>query len=301
MTHSTPLALKREATPPVIWADDGRLPLVRRAEVEPAAPRPTRRAWRTSRGPGAGSARSAPRPSSGCSPRAGRCRRAPEPARCRRRWAPSWAARIAAVYPPGPPPRTATSHFHLGPIYRRHNRRQNGEARMESITSPCITGDAPANVEFYARTLGLRLVKKTVNQDDPTVYHLFYADENGSAGADITFFEYPGAPRGRAGRRDGAPDRLPRRLGGGARLLGRTAGRRAKVRLDADPRPGGPRARAGRRRVGRRAPDRPSPRDPERARAARLRGGARLLVGLRAKRACSCSGTRLHAGLGGPR
>jgi len=62
-----------------------------------------------------------------------------------------------------------------------------------------ITGDAPANVEFYADTLGLRLVKKTVNQDDPTVYHLFYADENGSAGADITFFEYPGAPRGRAG------------------------------------------------------------------------------------------------------
>ena len=62
-----------------------------------------------------------------------------------------------------------------------------------------ITGDAPANVEFYADVLGLRLVKKTVNQDDPTVYHLFYADELGSAGADITFFEYPGVPRGRAG------------------------------------------------------------------------------------------------------
>ena len=42
-------------------------------------------------------------------------------------------------------------------------------------------------------------MKKTVNQDDPTVYHLFYADEAGSAGADITFFEYPGARRGRAG------------------------------------------------------------------------------------------------------
>jgi glyoxalase family protein len=63
----------------------------------------------------------------------------------------------------------------------------------------CITGDAAANVEFYAGELGLRLVKKTVNQDDPTVYHLFYADERGSAGADITFFEYPGSPRGRAG------------------------------------------------------------------------------------------------------
>jgi glyoxalase family protein len=63
----------------------------------------------------------------------------------------------------------------------------------------CITGDAPANVEFYAGELGLRMVKKTVNQDDPTVYHLFYADEKGSAGSDITFFEYPGAPKGRAG------------------------------------------------------------------------------------------------------
>jgi glyoxalase family protein len=63
----------------------------------------------------------------------------------------------------------------------------------------CITADAPANVEFYAGELGLRMVKKTVNQDDPTVYHLFYADERGSAGADITFFEYPGVPRGRAG------------------------------------------------------------------------------------------------------
>jgi glyoxalase family protein len=62
-----------------------------------------------------------------------------------------------------------------------------------------ITGDAPRNVDFYARVLGLRLVKKTVNQDDPTVYHLFYADEDGSAGSDITFFEYPGARRGRAG------------------------------------------------------------------------------------------------------
>src|SRR6059058_4538363 len=62
-----------------------------------------------------------------------------------------------------------------------------------------ITSDAPRNVEFYAGLLGLRLVKKTVNQDDPTVYHLFYADEQGSPGADLTFFEYPGASPGRAG------------------------------------------------------------------------------------------------------
>jgi glyoxalase family protein len=75
----------------------------------------------------------------------------------------------------------------------------------------CITGDAPANVEFYRGRLGLRMVKKTVNQDDPTVYHLFYADDRGSAGADITFFEYPSAPRGRAG--DGMVHRIVFRVG----------------------------------------------------------------------------------------
>ncbi len=63
----------------------------------------------------------------------------------------------------------------------------------------CITADAPRNVDFYTRVLGLRLVKKSVNQDDPTVYHLFYADEEGTPGSDITFFEYPGIRRGRAG------------------------------------------------------------------------------------------------------
>jgi len=62
-----------------------------------------------------------------------------------------------------------------------------------------ITGDARRNAEFYAGTLGLRLVAKTVNQDDPGAYHLFYADEHGSPGGDLTFFEYPGAKRGRPG------------------------------------------------------------------------------------------------------
>jgi glyoxalase family protein len=62
-----------------------------------------------------------------------------------------------------------------------------------------ITADAPRNVEFYAGVLGLRMVAKTVNQDDPNVYHLFYSDEDGSPGSDITFFEYPGAARGQAG------------------------------------------------------------------------------------------------------
>jgi glyoxalase family protein len=62
-----------------------------------------------------------------------------------------------------------------------------------------ITGDAVGNVEFYTGLLGLRMVKKSVNQDDPTVYHLFYGDDDGSPGMDLTFFEYPGAARGAAG------------------------------------------------------------------------------------------------------
>src|SRR5690242_21943325 len=62
-----------------------------------------------------------------------------------------------------------------------------------------ITGDAPRNVDFYARVLGLRLVKKSVNQDDPTVYHLFYGDDEGAPGNDMTLFEYPGARQGKAG------------------------------------------------------------------------------------------------------
>ncbi|MBL0179820.1 MAG: VOC family protein [Gemmatimonadetes bacterium] len=63
----------------------------------------------------------------------------------------------------------------------------------------CITGDAPTNLDFYTRVLGMRLVAKSVNQDDPYVYHLFYADHFGSPGSDLTFFEYPGALPGRAG------------------------------------------------------------------------------------------------------
>jgi glyoxalase family protein len=62
-----------------------------------------------------------------------------------------------------------------------------------------ITENAQRNVDFYAGVLGLRLVKKTVNQDNPTVYHLFFADEDGDPGSDLTFFEYPGAAQGRPG------------------------------------------------------------------------------------------------------
>ena len=79
-----------------------------------------------------------------------------------------------------------------------------------------ITADATRNVLFYTGVLGLRLVKKTVNQDNPAVYHLFYADENGSPGADLTFFEYPGLTRGRAGA--GMIHRIGFRVGSEAAL-----------------------------------------------------------------------------------
>ena len=80
----------------------------------------------------------------------------------------------------------------------------------------CITADARRNVDFYARVMGLRMVKKTVNQDDPSVYHLFYADEHGSPGADLTFFEFPGVTPGRAG--DGMVHRIVSRVGSAAAL-----------------------------------------------------------------------------------
>lgn len=59
-----------------------------------------------------------------------------------------------------------------------------------------ITGDAQRNVAFYAGTLGLRLVKQTVNFDDPGAYHLYFGDERGSPGTILTWFEYAGARRG---------------------------------------------------------------------------------------------------------
>ena len=62
-----------------------------------------------------------------------------------------------------------------------------------------ITADAQATVDFYAGTLGLRLVKKTVNFDQPDAYHLYFGDERGAPGSILTWFEFPGAARGRAG------------------------------------------------------------------------------------------------------
>lgn len=62
-----------------------------------------------------------------------------------------------------------------------------------------ITGDPQRNLDFYAGALGLRLVKRTVNFDDPTTYHFYFGDESGSPGSLITFFAWPGAKRGRPG------------------------------------------------------------------------------------------------------
>ena len=58
----------------------------------------------------------------------------------------------------------------------------------------CVTVDARACVDFYTRVLGLKLVKKTINQDVPTVWHLFFGDDNASPGMDLTFFEFQGLP-----------------------------------------------------------------------------------------------------------
>jgi glyoxalase family protein len=63
-----------------------------------------------------------------------------------------------------------------------------------------VTANAAGNFRFYTQTLGLRLVKKTVNQDDVSAYHLFYADGRGSPGTDITFFDWPVAPERRGTR-----------------------------------------------------------------------------------------------------
>ena len=108
-------------------------------------------------------------------------------------------------------------------------RRSRDSARLGSYGLPfgmlldgihhisCITGNAPGNLAFYTGVLGLRLVAKTVNQDDPYVYHLFYGDEEGSPGFDLTFFEYPGATRGRAGA--GMVYRISLRVGSEAAIV----------------------------------------------------------------------------------
>ncbi len=70
-----------------------------------------------------------------------------------------------------------------------------GLAGFHHLTA--ITARAPENYHFYTGTLGMRLVKKTVNQDDVSAYHLFYADGRGTPGTDLTFFDWPARPEGR--------------------------------------------------------------------------------------------------------
>ena len=107
--------------------------------------------------------------------------------------------------------------------------------RLEGIHHvTAITGDAPGNVDFYVRVLGLRLVKKTVNQDDPTVYHLFYADERGPRARTSRSSSTRraaracggghGAPRRLPGRSEEALDFWAERLAQGGRLGSRATG-----------------------------------------------------------------------------
>jgi len=70
----------------------------------------------------------------------------------------------------------------------------NGLKGIHHVTA--ITSSAEKNYEFFTYVLGMRLVKKTVNQDDIQTYHLFFADDVGSAGTDMTFFDFPGIPKG---------------------------------------------------------------------------------------------------------
>src|SRR5579872_7273422 len=62
-----------------------------------------------------------------------------------------------------------------------------------------VTGNASRNIAFYTQVLGMRLTKKTVNQDDVSAYHLFYGDELGGPGTELTFFDWPMAGPTRAG------------------------------------------------------------------------------------------------------
>ena len=144
-----------------------------------------------------------------------------------------------------------------------------------------ITADAQRTVDFYADLLGLRLVKKTVNFDQPDAYHLYFGDEQGSPGSILTWFEFPGAAPGRAGAGMIHLLQLGVGLAGGAGLLGAAAaGRRprraARRGLAALRRPRRAGLRAGRRRGRQPAAAGRAPRHPGRARHHRRRGRARL-------------------------
>ena len=162
-----------------------------------------------------------------------------------------------------------------------------------------ITADARRNVDFYARLLGLRMVKKTVNFDAPDYYHLYYGDETGAPGSIMTFFEFPGRAEGQGRRRHDPPRHLARGIGAGARLLGaaaRSRGHRdgaragcAAVQRSRGPRPGAGGRRqqgpaAGRRRAG----------HPGRDGAARIRRRARVQRAPGGKPAPAGADARLH-------
>src|SRR5713226_6293341 len=111
----------------------------------------------------------------------------------------------------------------------RNNCLMQTVAGLHHITA--IAGPAQENLDFYAGVLGMRLVKRSVNQDDPGTYHLFYADAEGHPGSDLTFLDTirlsrrggrrrrarrtRGAPR-RVGRWQRAPSRMPRRRRAGS-------------------------------------------------------------------------------------
>ena len=98
----------------------------------------------------------------------------------------------------------------------------------------CITADAPGNVDFYTRVLGLRLVKKSVNQDDPTVYHLFYADEEGNAGLGHHVLRVPERAAWSGRGRDGPHRRLAGRRRPPRSSSGRTGWVREGHEVEAD-------------------------------------------------------------------
>src|SRR5690348_11584182 len=102
-----------------------------------------------------------------------------------------------------PPAHIAKSR---GPAYIGGNLKAWRRAPTESGTTMQLTGihhltaisaKAKGNVEFYTKVLGMRLVKKTANQDDVSAYHLFYADGLASPGSDLTFFDWPASPERR--------------------------------------------------------------------------------------------------------
>ncbi len=82
----------------------------------------------------------------------------------------------------------AVYYYKKGDVLFMERKRLKGQHHVSAITA-----NAQKNYHFYTKILGMRLVKKSINQDDPSVYHLFYADERGYPGTDLTFFEIPHA------------------------------------------------------------------------------------------------------------